>query len=124
MKLPKFSKIAVAVGATLISSMAGAQFASTADGPPTPKAGECYARVVTPSKFDTVSEQVLRTPATKRSSFIPAKMGSVDEQELVRAASKRSEIIPATFKVVTEQVEISPASKRSVPVSATYKMIL
>jgi hypothetical protein len=86
MKLPNFSRIAVAISAALAGSVVSAQ---TADAPPTPKAGECYARVVTPAKFDTVSEQVVRAPATKRSSFIPAKMGTVDEQELVRAGAKR-----------------------------------
>ena len=120
MKVPQLSAIALAVTATFTATFALAQ---SGDTPPTPKAGECYARVTAPAKFDTISEQVLRTPATKRSSFIPAKMGTVDEQELVRPASKRTEIIPATFKTASEQVEISPAGKRAVVVPAIYKTV-
>ena len=71
MNVPQFSKIAMAVAAALATGIGSAQ---TSDTPPTPKAGECYARVTAPARYDTVSEQVLRTPATKRASFIPAKI--------------------------------------------------
>jgi len=66
--------------------------------PPQAKAGECYAKVVMPAKFETVAEQVL-----------------------VKEAGESISIVPAEYEVVEQEVEVLPASKKLIPVPATYK---
>jgi hypothetical protein len=92
---------------------------STATG----DSSDCYATVVTPAKFETKTEQVVRIPATKRSEVIPATYKTVTEEVVVRPASKRQIAIPATYKNVSEVVTVRAAEKRFEPIPATYVMV-
>ncbi len=66
--------------------------------PPNAKAGECYAKVVLPAKYETIEERVL-----------------------VKEASEKIKIIPAKYEWTIEKVEVTPASKKIIPVPAKYK---
>lgn len=54
------------------------------------KPGECYARVVSPPKFETRSEKMLAKAETERIEIIPATFEVVEEKVLVKLAARRS----------------------------------
>ena len=91
--------------------------------PPNPKAGECYARVLIPARYDTVSEQVLVREAGERFEIIPARFEQAEENLLVKEASTRLEIIPAVYDEVQETILVKPASKQIVEVPAVYETV-
>ncbi len=86
-------------------------------------ASECFATVLTPAKFETKTEQVVKVPATKRFEPVAATFKTVTEQVMVAPESKRQIPTPATYKTISEEVVISPAGNREEPVPATYKMV-
>ncbi len=93
-------------------------------GPPNAQPGECYARVEIPGKSNTVTNQVLVTPATTKVETIPATYKTVTEQELVTPATTKSEVVPATYKSVTRQVPVdnpAPATTETKP--AEYETV-
>jgi hypothetical protein len=91
--------------------------------PPNPQPGECYARVLVPAKYNTITEQVLVQDAVEQVDIIPAQYKTVDEQVLVSEASERLEVVEAEYKTVTEQVMVSPPSYRVEEVPAEYDWI-
>jgi hypothetical protein len=119
--------LALAVASTLhlaiSASTAFAQGVSGNDLPPNPKAGECYARVVAPPRYETVTETVVKKPASSRIEVVPARYEMVKETVTVREPSKRLVVVPATYKTVTERIEVKPASKRLEVIPATYKNV-
>ncbi len=86
-------------------------------------ASECYAMVLTPAKFETKTEEVVKVPATKRYEPVPATYKTVSEEVLVKAEVKRQFPVAATYKTVSEEVVVRPAGVREEPVPATYKMV-
>ena len=62
--------LTLVAGAVVLAFTANAQTTST--GPANMVAGECYAKVVSPAKFETKSERVLAMPASKRFEVVPA----------------------------------------------------
>jgi hypothetical protein len=93
------------------------------DAPPQAEPGQCYARVVTPARYESYTENALLAPASKRIEVMPARYGDDVETVVVKEASKRIEVVPATYKTVTEQVEVRPATKRLEVVPATYETV-
>ncbi len=91
--------------------------------PPNPKAGQCYARVLIPAKYSTVTEQVVVREAGERIEVTPARYETVVEPVLVKEASTRLEVIPAVYETVTERVLVKPASKKIIEVPAEYKTV-
>lgn len=91
--------------------------------PPNPKAGECYARVLIPATYQTVSEQVLAREAAERIEIIPAEYETVKETVMTQEASSRLEVIPAVYGEVTERVLVKPASTKIVEVPAVYETV-
>jgi len=91
--------------------------------PSNAKAGECYARVLTPEKFSTVTEKVLVKEASTKLVKIPAKYRYVTKKVLVKEASTKIETIPAVYKTVTEKVLVKPASTQTVTVPPVYKTV-
>lgn len=89
--------------------------------PPNAEPGRCYARILTPAKYNVSTETVLLKQASERVEIVPAKFDTVSERVLVREASSRLEVIPATFETVEERVLVKPASKRIEQVPATFK---
>ena len=91
--------------------------------PPNPKAGQCYARVLIPAKYQTVSEQVLKSDAADRIEIIPARYKSGTETVLVKEASTKLEVVPAVYGTVKERVLVKPASTKIVEVPAVYETV-
>lgn len=84
---------------------------------------ECYANVLTPAKFETRTEQVLKVAETKRFEPLAPTFKTVTEVITVQPEMKRQIPVPATYKEVSEQVLVRPESFREEPVPATYKML-
>lgn len=91
--------------------------------PPNPKAGECYARVLIPATYSTVSEQVLKREAGERIEVIPARYETATETVLVKEASSKLEVIPAVYGEVEERVLVKPATTKIVEVPAVYDTV-
>jgi len=92
---------------------------------PNAQPGECYAKVLTPAKFETRTEKVLSKEASETLTVVPAQYGTTDQKILVKEASSRLTVVPGTFKNVTEKVLVKEAQtfwktslKGNVPVSA------
>ncbi len=80
--------------------------------PPNAEPGKCYAKVLIPTKYKTVKEEVIKHEAFEKIVIIPAQWGWEEKKVIVRAATEKLEIIPATYKTVEEKVEIvSPTVK-------------
>ncbi len=84
---------------------------------------DCYADVLIPAKFETVTEKVEVEPETVRYEPIPATYKTVTEEVMVQQEMVRQIPIPATYKTVTEKVLIKPESIRKEPVPPTYKTV-
>ncbi len=82
---------------------------------------DCYADVLIPARFETVTNKVEVEPATVRHVPVPATYRTVTEEVMVQAEIVRQIPIPATYKTVTEEVLVKPESIRKEPVPPTYK---
>ncbi len=69
--------------------------------PPNAKAGECYARVLVPPRYETSTEQMLKTAASTRIETNPAQFETVTVRNVVTPARSRTVEIPATYQTVT-----------------------
>lgn len=102
------------------------QSAPYSDGmmPPNPKAGECYARVVTPPSYDERSERVLVKPAGEEVNVIPARYEWAEQRVLVKEAGEEIlEVSPAVYKTVEERVLVKPATEKVETIPAVYKTV-
>jgi len=86
--------------------------------PPNAQPGECYARVLVPAKFDTVSERVVKREATEEVKVIPGKFEWVEERVLTKEANETLTVVPAVYRWVEERIMVEPASTRLVAVPA------
>jgi hypothetical protein len=121
----KVYKISTVVAASLVA----ASSSLTADAVesvvlPNAQPGECYAKVLTPAKFETRTEKVLSKEASETLAVIPAQYGTNDQKILVQEASSRLTVVPGTFKNITEKVLVKDAQtmwktslKGAIPVS-------
>jgi len=108
----------VAVGS---QTKASSTNASSSLFPPNPKPGQCYARVLTPAKYRTISERVLVRDAAERIEIIPARYETGDQRVLVKEATSKLEIVPAVYETVSEQLLVKPASTKIVEIPAEYR---
>lgn len=92
--------------------------------PPNPKAGECYARVVIPAKYEVKQQAVETSPERKVISTAPAQYGWQEQKVLVKEAYEKLEVIPATYKMVEEQVLVEEAGEKLSRVPAQYKTVM
>lgn len=88
--------------------------------PPDAKPGQCYARVMTPAKFKTVSERVQTREASEELTVVPAQYKWAEKRVVDKAASSKIVAVPATYTTESERVMVSPASKRLETVPAQY----
>ncbi len=89
--------------------------------PPNPKAGECYARVLTPAKFEIRNETIQTVAPSQRIETTRAKYANANQRVIATEASTRLQIIPATFKTVTETIVVQEASTQLVKTAATFR---
>jgi len=93
--------------------------------PPDAKPGECYARVLTPAKYETVEDKVLVKEATEKITIEPAQYETVEQTVEVVPETKKLVPIPAKYKETVETIEVKPAEriwktslkKKALPVS-------
>ncbi|MBX2838461.1 MAG: peptidoglycan-binding protein [Gammaproteobacteria bacterium] len=83
---------------------------------PDAKPGECYAKVVTPAKFSTRTEELVVQEASERIETVPAKYETVDQTIVVKESSSVLKVIPAQYeesfdKVDTKAAEVSWSAK-------------
>jgi hypothetical protein len=116
----------VAIGGLLLLTVlvgtgsVAAQTNTLALVPPDAKPGECYAKVLIPPKYKTVTERVLMKAASEKVEIIPAKYEMVEEKVLIEPASERWEVVPAEYKWVEEKVVVKEASSRMETMPAKY----
>ncbi|MEM9014248.1 MAG: peptidoglycan-binding domain-containing protein [Pseudomonadota bacterium] len=110
------------LGLIAIAPVMGATaFAQPADLPPNPKPGECYSRVLTPERYETVTEQVVVQPATERIEVVPAKYAWEEREIVVEEGYERLEVVPAKFSTRTETVTVEPAREEMRVIPAKYE---
>jgi hypothetical protein len=88
--------------------------------PPNAKAGECYARVLTPATYRTISKDVLKSKASKKIEVIPATYETATQEVLVKEASESIDTIPAVYDWVEEQVLVAAESSKLITHPAEY----
>jgi len=82
---------------------------STADLPPNAEPGECYAKVMIPAQYKTVTERHLIQEASDRIEIVPAEFKWVEERITVKEPSTRLEIVPAEYKWKEKTIEVKPS---------------
>lgn len=87
------------------------------------KPGQCYAEVIVPAKFETVTERVLSQDASSRINVVAAQYEWVEQEVMVKPETVRLEVVPAEYKTVTERVLVEPQSEQLVSVPATFKTV-
>ena len=93
--------------------------------PPDAKPGECYAKVLTPEKYENVEEKVVVREATEKITIIPAEYETVEQKIEIVPEMKKLVPVPAKYTKMVETVEVKPAEriwktslkKKALPVS-------
>lgn len=83
--------------------------------PPNAKPGECFARLLTPAKFQTKSERVLQSAASTRIETTPAKFEWTTQRILIRPESTKLVAVPATYKKESKRELVKPSYTKWVP---------
>ncbi len=102
--------LASAFAMATLPALVSAQQLDNTETLPDAKAGECYAKVITPAQFTTQSETVVVQEASERVQIIPAKYESVEQTIVVKEASRTIKAVAAEYEDRIERIEISPAS--------------
>ncbi len=76
----------------------------------------------TPAEYETINKVVLKSPATTRSIEVPAEYAEQEVTKLVKPASTVSKVVPVDYmrEVMTE---VQPATEKRVPVPAEYATV-
>jgi hypothetical protein len=93
------------------------------DYPPNAHPGQCFARVLTPEVYETITEKVIDTPEKTELKVIPAVWGVDYKTILVKEGYTEYYVVPATFKTVTETIVVKPGYTHIEVVPATYETI-
>ena len=72
------------------------------------EARQCYRRVVEPSRYSLVAEEVLVSPAREIAEYVPEVTREVEEVVVVRPEQTISHVIPAEYGVEAQTVEVAP----------------
>jgi hypothetical protein len=106
-KLLRYGPFGLLAAAPVLLAPAFAQM-DQADLPPNAKPGECYARVLTPARYETVTEEMVVVPETETIEIDPAQYDWTEKTIITREASEQLEIIPARYETRTETVVVEP----------------
>ncbi|MEM9600867.1 MAG: hypothetical protein AAF926_07585 [Pseudomonadota bacterium] len=77
--------------------------------PPNPVAGECYARVKIPARYETATQTVVTREAHSIPQVQPPKFETQTQNVMVREASVRYEVRQPTYATVKEKIVTRPA---------------
>jgi len=91
--------------------------------PPDAEPGKCYAKVLVPATFTTVTEEMLKREASEKIETVPAVYEWVEKKVMVKAATETIEIIPAVYGTAEETVEIMPASFKFETTKPVYETV-
>ncbi len=76
---------------------------------PNAKPGECYAKVVTPAKFETRNEEIVVQEGGERIATVSATFETVDQRVMTREASRVLTAEPIEYATESEKVETRAA---------------
>ena len=91
--------------------------------PPSPVAGQCYARVKIPAQYDVGSAGVLVEDSYQTVQVSQPQLVTRQENILVKEASTRYEVTQPQYQTVSEQVLISPAYDKLSVTPPTFKSV-
>lgn len=116
---------AALVAALGFGGFAAAQSAAAmrADLPPSPKAGECYARVLVPGETRKVRREIIVQEASEELVSVPARYKWVQEPVVIEEGYERIEVIPARFEMQTRTVEVEPARREITVTQPRYETV-
>jgi len=80
----------------------------TADLPANAKPGDCFAKVIIPAEYKTVTERHMVQEASERLEVIPAQYKWVEERVMIKEASCQLEVVPAEYKWTEKTVQVKP----------------
>ncbi|PHR56070.1 MAG: hypothetical protein COA47_13350 [Robiginitomaculum sp.] len=110
----------LAIGSNAIASP-GSNFPFEA--PPNGLPGECFARVMTPAQYETVTEQVVVDEGGARIQVSAPQFAAQSQQYTVRDAGIRYEVQQPTYRTVTEQVMVRPGYQTLQVVPGEYRTV-
>lgn len=105
----KLSASAFFVSLAVTSTPSLAQTVDETQTLPNARPGECYAKVVTPAKFETRTEEIVVQEGSERIQTVAASFETVDERVLTRDASKVITSVPVIYTDEFEKVETRAA---------------
>lgn len=76
---------------------------------PDAKPGECYAKVITPPKFATRTEEVIVQDASERIDTLPAKFETIEQSVVIQEASRNLTVVPAVYTDEFEKIQVKPS---------------
>jgi len=76
---------------------------------PNARPGECYAKVVTPAKFETRTEEIVVQEGSERIQTVAASFEDADQRVLVRDASQVITSVPVVYEDDFEKIETRAA---------------
>lgn len=96
------------IGILTSSSVWSIEADKMTDALPNAKAGQCYAKVLIPANYETVTKKVMVKEASGKIEIIPAKYQLVEERVIIKPASEKIVAVPAVYNKVEEEVLVSP----------------
>ncbi len=107
----------------ILTSSAWAQDQGASLFPPNAEPGKCYAKVLVPATFKTISEEIVKREASEKIEPVPAVFEWVDKKVTVKDATEKLEIIPAVYETVEEKIEVVPASFKLETTKPVYETV-
>jgi len=101
--------LALAALAVLVTGQVRAQEIDNTQILPDAKPGDCFAKVITPAKFTTRSEEVVVQEASERVEAIPAEYETIERSVVVQESSREIVASAVEFDEEVERVELRPA---------------
>ncbi|MEE9314868.1 MAG: peptidoglycan-binding domain-containing protein [Rhizobiaceae bacterium] len=109
-----------ATAAFILAGSAGSAFAQSLP-PADAKAGECYAKVLLPAKYDSTPEEVMVQPGSSSFKKTPAVYKTSQKQILLQEESYELVPVPPTYETVSETVLVQPEQIIKSVVPATFR---
>jgi len=111
MLIRSFASVAVLAVLLPTQSMAASHDRIDAtDVLPDAKPGECYAKVIVPAQWETVSEYVLTKPVSEKVSVVDAVFDTAETSVIEKEGFTEIKAVPVKFREEVERVEVAAAS--------------
>lgn len=76
---------------------------------PDAQPGQCFAQVVTPATYETVTEQVLVKPVSEEVSIVPTEFAEAETSIIEKEAFTKINVVPVKFREEIEEVQVAEA---------------